>query len=265
MHPNVFLKSLWRNEIKSQVFVAMDFSAKFGQRFDTIIRPAIEAEPIEGENLKAFRVDNSATGDSILSEIVNGIAHSRLVLADVSVVDEGRFTEKPIRNSNVMYEVGVALACRSSSDVLLVRDDTKNFLFDVSTIPHLHIDFSNPAAAIAVLRKLLTDRLRESDFIHDARVIMAVRSLSNNEYQVLKFLADLPPGRAYDFVDQLTGLCNMPDENGIDRLLDKGCLQSVGLTPGTENVAYTITQFGRIVFNAINQHFLNLRPRPKTQ
>ena len=115
MHPNVFLKTLWRKEILNQIFVAMSFEDRFRSRFDDIIRPAIEDETFGDIALSAYRVDNSKTGDSILSDIANGIAHSRLVLADLSVIDEGRYKETPIRNGNVMYEVGVALACGSPS------------------------------------------------------------------------------------------------------------------------------------------------------
>jgi hypothetical protein len=135
MHPNAYLQSLWRTELRDQVFVAMSFDPRFNDRFTQVIKPAIEAEPLHGHVLEAYRVDNSKTGDSILTDIVDGIAHSRIVLADLSVVDEGRYTDTPFRNGNVMYEVGVALAARQPSEVLLVRDDRKRFLFDVSTIP----------------------------------------------------------------------------------------------------------------------------------
>jgi hypothetical protein len=62
MHPNLFLNTLWRPELVDQVFVAMSFHESFKPRFEDVIRPAIEAEPINGIELKAFRVDNSRTG-----------------------------------------------------------------------------------------------------------------------------------------------------------------------------------------------------------
>jgi hypothetical protein len=84
----------------------MSFEKRYENRFNEIIAPAIESIEVEGEKLKPFRVDLSKTGDSILTEIMDGIAHSRFFLADVS--SSGR----PYRNGNVMYEVGLALACR---------------------------------------------------------------------------------------------------------------------------------------------------------
>jgi hypothetical protein len=149
MHPNAYLRAFWRNETLDQVFVAMSFEARYKDRVESIFKPAVEEREIAGLRLKAFCVDNSKTGDSILTEIVSGIAHSRIVLADVSAIDDERPAgTRAIRNGNVMYEVGVALACRQPSEVLLVRDDdTKDFLFDLSSIPHATIDFHNTTAA----------------------------------------------------------------------------------------------------------------------
>jgi hypothetical protein len=47
---------------------------------ETIIKTAIETEPILCRRRKP-RVDNSKTSDSILSNILDGVAHSRIVLA----------------------------------------------------------------------------------------------------------------------------------------------------------------------------------------
>ncbi len=126
MHPNTYLRTLWREETLDQLFVAMSFEPRFEERYRDIIKPAVERAPIAGRRLKAYKVDNSLTGDSILTDIADGIAHSAVILADVSVIDEGRFTGCPIRIGNVMYEVGIALSCRLPSEVLLIRDDEKN-------------------------------------------------------------------------------------------------------------------------------------------
>jgi hypothetical protein len=213
MYPNTFLKSMWRSEILDQVFVAMSFEGRFRERYQDVIQPAIESETISGLALRAHRVDNSKTGDSILSEIVDGIAHSRLVLADVSVIDEGRYTGVPIRSGNVMYEVGVALACRNPSDVLLVRDDSKDFLFDVSTIPHMTLSFLDQDGAIKQLRTALEGRISESRLVEDARTRMASRVLTQMEIFVLGKLAGARPDEGLDLatpqINQLSPPWNM--------------------------------------------------------
>ncbi len=118
MHPNIYLRSFWRSTFTSSVFVAMSFAELYKKRFDEIIKPAIEDITYRGQKLKANRVDLSKTGDSILSDIVDGIAHSIMVLADVSVIGYDSKTGHSYRNGNVMYEVGLALACRQPSEVL---------------------------------------------------------------------------------------------------------------------------------------------------
>src|SRR6266542_3542020 len=139
MHPNVFLKTFWRMELKPQVFVAMSFSERYQKRFDDVIAPAISTIAVGGVPLEPHRVDLSKTGDSILTDIMEGIAHSQMVIADVSSVGKDSVTGDPYRNGNVMYEVGIALACRQPQEILLIREDNDRFLFDVSTIPHMRL------------------------------------------------------------------------------------------------------------------------------
>ncbi len=223
----------------------MSFEARFDERYHTIIKPAIEAEPISGATLKAYRVDNSKTGDSILSEIVDGVAHSRIVLADVSVIDEGRYTQVPVRNGNVMYEVGVALACRIPADVLLLRDDSKAFLFDVSTIPHITIDFSLRDLAIKRVRAAIADRLSESKLLEDARVKIAAYAMTQHEIRVLRRLAQLRTGEGLDLVLPQIRQAPFPDQIGLDALIRKGCVKSVAIKAEGGNVFYALTPFGR--------------------
>lgn len=84
----------------------------------------------------------------MLTDIMDGIAHSLMVLADVSTAGKDQNTGEPYRNGNVMYEVGLALACRQPAEVLLIRDDRDRFLFDVSTIsPSNLTTFARPFLA----------------------------------------------------------------------------------------------------------------------
>lgn len=245
MHPNAFLQTFWRSELKPQIFVAMSFDPAYQNRFDEVIRPAIENIMVEGIRLKAYRVDLSKSGDSILTDIVDGIAHSQMVLADVSTVGNDSKTGVRYRNSNVLYEVGIALACRQSSEVLLVRDDDDKFLFDVSTIPHQRLDFSDVFTARGMLQNELMERLRMRNLLNDARVQTAVRSLSSEEIAVLNRVADYPPEKAFGrWANQGTvdsfGIASYP------RLLDKKLIHAVALSDEGKAV-YLLTPIGRAV------------------
>ena len=84
MHPNAYLRSFWRAEVRPEIFVAMSFADVYQARFKNVIEPAIAAlDPVK---LSPKRVDLSKTGDSILTDIIDGIAHSAMVLAHVSIV-----------------------------------------------------------------------------------------------------------------------------------------------------------------------------------
>ena len=225
MHPNSYLRTFWRKEVRPEVFVAMSFAGALQQRFEDVIRPAIESIVHRGRKLKANRVDLSQTGDSILTDIVDGIAHSELVLADVSTIGYDAKTGDPYRNGNVMYEVGIALACRHSAEVLLIRDDAHKFLFDVSTVPHKHIDFTDPAAATATLERELEGRLAERDHLLDARLLTTAAQLTTGERKLLKGFAGYGPGKTFWLTKTGIGAHAV-----VTRLLDKQLIVTVGVT-----------------------------------
>jgi len=265
MHPNAFLTTLWRAEVADRVFVAMSFDSRFDSRFAEVIRPAIETGPIEGLHWQAHRVDISKSGESILTEIVSGIAHARVVLADVSVIDEGRYTQIPIRNANVMYEVGIALACRTPSDVLVVRDDSKPLLFDLSTIPTLHVDFHDvPASQFklfgphypTVFVRHHWSRMREFDRLQ------AAKSKRNECPEV----AVRSPGRTCRrSIDNRDRQDLNTTERGLSGLLSKGFVRSVGLNSKTGGIFYSLTSLGRALAQAAEQHLLKLDPADRPE
>lgn len=244
MHPNVFLKTFWRMDLRPQIFVAMSFAEEYRARYEKVIAPAISALSVNSIPLVPYRVDSSKSGDSILTDIMDGVAHSQIVLADVSSAGRDSKTGEPHRNGNVMYEVGLALACRQPAEVLLVRDDRDKFLFDVSTVPHMHIDFTDPGRARELLQTELLARLREQSYLNDTRVQLAVASLSNQEIQLLSELADLGPGQVRGW--EVGGTVLSVYEAAIMRLLDK---RLIALTGKFERgfPAYQPTPLGRIV------------------
>ena len=226
MHPNAFLKTFWRAELRPQIFVAMSFADAFKGRFDRVIEPAIRGIAVGGVPLVPYRVDLSKSGDSILTDIVDGIAHSQMILADVSVIGYDPEMKAHFRNGNVMYEVGIALACRQPSEVLLIRDDEHRFLFDVSTIPHMRLDFRQVDQARSDLHEALLARLKERKLVDDARVQIALASLSSEEVTALKGYAEYPPdtvwGRPNKGTVDFFGMASIP------RLLDKQLIKVVG-------------------------------------
>jgi hypothetical protein len=272
MYPNIFLRTFWRMNLKPYVFVAMSFADLYQKRFEDIIVPAIQSISWGNEKLKPLRVDFSKTGDSILTEIMDGIAHCQIFLADVSSVGYDSKTSTSYRNANVMYEVGLAVACRQPTEVLLIRDDRHPFLFDVSTIPHKYIDFSDVKKARKELRQELRARLRERDRLDDARVQLAVATLSSEEMTMLaEFLRFGPydefgfPQPQYSYYLNPTG--GPPHQvtvrdvllmSAIPRLLDKEIIKVTGLNQHGEPV-YQWTQLGYVVAQRAQRNLRQIR------
>ena len=259
MNPNTFLKTFWRLELKPQVFVAMTFAPEYQKRYDDVIAPAVKSVLLNNSPLIPYRVDISQSGDSILTDIDDGIAHSQLVLADISTVGKDSVTGVPYRNGNVMYEVGLALACRQPSEVLLVRDDHDSFLFDVSTVPHMTIDFTDAAA-----RRRLTDelrkRLREQKFVNDARVQMARASLSGEEVFLLTKM-DYSPSTVWG--QKVKGLSNWFSQ-ATSRLVDKQLIRVAGRFEEDE-MAFAFTPLGYAVQQLVKKGLPTLVPKENPQ
>lgn len=243
MHPRVFLDNFWRNDLEDAVFVCMSFHPRFHDRWKGIFKPAIEGSAIHGKNLRAVRVDIRKSGDSILTEITSGIAHAQLVLADISVTDEWEEDGESrwFRNGNVMYEVGLAIACRQPVEVVLVRDDDRSLLFDLSHIPVLTFNPSGTEESIALIRRALEDRLQERDLIKDIRFASTLESLAQFEINLIRRNAHLQAlgweGPSYPPAVAIA----------LPRILDKGILRLVKPADGDRPDIYTWTTFGRAI------------------
>ncbi len=249
MHPRVFLDNFWRNDIADEVFVAMSFDPKYDERWDKIFVPAIEEMEIAGRNLKAIRVDIRKSGDSIVSEINNGIAHSQLILADISTIDQAKDNNVSgyHRNGNVMLEVGLALACRQPVEVILVRDDGEKLIFDLSHIPVVKFDPSNVEDSVFTIRKIISDRMQERDLIKDLRFNKVLESLGQFELNLIRSTAHLnvlgwegpsyPPAVA----------------TALPRILESGILRLAQISKDGKPDLYVWTTFGKAVANFVKK------------
>ncbi len=227
MLPKAYLDAFWRMELEPRVFVAMSFSREYDERFRKIIAPAVADLTGARQPLTAYRIDTSASGDAITTDIINGIVHSQLFLADVSTVCHDANSGKTYRNGNVMYEVGIAVSCRQPEEILLIHDDNDRLLFDVSTIPHIRINFLEEEAARVQLTSALRQRLAEQNHLRDARVERAIRSLSYDELSTIKFFLQCWPQQGFGFELRKQGI-NSPLLTGVPRLIDKGVLHCQG-------------------------------------
>jgi hypothetical protein len=171
------------------VFVAMSFDPQFDDLWAHVLRPAVSDVTLNGVPLRPHRVDLARKGDSILTEIVQEIAEARLILADVTTIGwlrKNRRKEKPVRNGNVMYELGLAHASRLPEEVVVVRADSDPLDFDVSGV-RVHRYPPNPDDATPFIGRLLVDALHAVDQCRTIAVRQALRSLTPHMFLLLHF------------------------------------------------------------------------------
>lgn len=242
MYPRDFLDSYWRPALRDSVFVAMPFHGEFDACWSTAIRPAIE-EDVAPKHV-AERVDATVLSGSIITKILDGIAHARLVLADISVAREGRWKDQ--RNANVMYEVGLAHACRHSTEVLLVRSDAEDINFDVAGIRVHTYDGADLPGARALFARLITDALVQIDQGMSIQVQRAVDALDEH---ALAYMRSNGAGRGFhvaEVTNMADALFMVNKAAALARLQSLGIVRCEPLHPAGKP-AYYWTEFGRAV------------------
>jgi hypothetical protein len=242
------------------VFVAMSFDRRFEAVWKNVLEPAVSDVKHKGEPLAAYRVDLSKKSDSIITEIVRGIAAARLVLADVSTIGwTRRWIRKgrPIRNANVMYELGIAHAARIPEEVVVVRSDGDPLDFDIAGV-RVHRYSPMHSEARETVRNLLTEALKSVDQRRSIAVQRALQTLDPEMYLLLNSFVEVPHPVQRTFGDVLG---SMERVGAICRLLEGGMLRATFgplpddfmVKPMAEFVRYRKTPFGADVFAAARE------------
>jgi hypothetical protein len=186
MYPRQYFDTYWRTDLRDEVFVAMPFHDEFNQVWQDAIRPAIEQDHLL--KLAAKRVDTSVLSGSIIVDILDGIAHSRLVFADVSVCREGKWAGQ--RNGNVMYEVGLTHALRQVEEIILVRCDNDEINFDLAGIRVNQYDRKEIQSTKILFSRLVADSLRAIDQSKSLQVQRAIDALDIDSLEYLTLFGE---------------------------------------------------------------------------
>jgi hypothetical protein len=182
MYPRDYFDTYWRTDLRDEVFVAMPFHEEFDPVWKQAIRPAVEED--SPSKLHACRVDASVLSGSVIVKILDGIAHARVILCDISVANTGRW--KGQRNGNVMYEVGLAHAIRQSTEVALVRKDGEEINFDVAGISVQRYDADNLDEARRLFASLIAESLAQVEQEKSLKVQAAIDALDADCLRILE-------------------------------------------------------------------------------
>lgn len=188
MYPRDFFDTFWRPHIRDEVFVAMSFNdSTLEPVWQQAIQPAIEKDC----GLKAIRVDVSVLTGSVITSILDHVAHSRLVLAEISIMGtSSRWAGQ--RNGNVMYEVGLAQAVRQSTEVVVIRYDDEQINFDVAGIQVHRYPVSDFVGTRELIAKLIRNAVREIDNTKALLVQRAIDALDADTMNYIRANAGRP-------------------------------------------------------------------------
>jgi hypothetical protein len=240
-------------------FVAMSFDSRFDARWAEVIGPAIRSISVNDVPLEPHRVDLRAAGDSILTEILDGIARCRIFLADITAI--GEVDRRAVRNANVMYEVGLAHAVRQPEEVLLLRSDDRELGFDVANVRvHQYDPDGSPPLARQFVAEKIVQSLHEVDLKKGLAVRRGAESLDFPSWIVL--LESHGTGPLHHPATRTMGqaLGAVARGQAINKLLDIGALRADFVrptadllenpqAPAEQLITYRPSAFGSAIVN----------------
>lgn len=248
MYPREYFDTYWRGDLKNEVFVIMSFAPEFQPVWENAIKPAIE-DDTDGAPF-AHRVDATVLADSIVTEILDGIAHAKLVFADISVCSSGRW--KGQRNANAMYELGLAHALRRPQELVVVRSDHEKINFDVASIKIQDYELSDLPAARQRFSQLLNEGVIQIDQVKHLKVTQAEESLDGDTLSLMvrrgkaEYFSVTNPTTMRDVMGQIAG----GEKDSVRHMLSLGIIRSdSNLAAGA--YAYHWTEFGKAVLKKL--------------
>lgn len=243
---------------KDNVFIAMSFDERFDSRWVNVIEPAVQMLRRNGNRFNPVRIDQSKVSDSIMTRILLEISEARLILADISSI--GQVGKRNVRNGNVMYEIGLAHAVRLPEEVILVRSDDDDLLFDVQGIKvHKYSPDDDPETSKEFLCTLMIEAMNQVELTRSAAVKDAMGRL---DFECFWILFE-SMGKAIEHPQVRTmrdvmgvGTSRIP---AIIRLIEKGLLKldvetitperlkEMGNISREDIFRYEISEFGKAV------------------
>ncbi len=250
MYPREYFDTYWRGDLKNEVFVIMSFAPEFQPVWEQAIKPAIEIDTV-GTPF-ANRVDATVLAGSIITDILEGIAHAKLVFADISVCTAGRWEGQ--RNGNAMYELGLAHALRRAQELVVVRSDHEQVNFDIAAIRIQDYNLSDLPAARKIFSLLLNDGLKQIDQVKHLKVTEAVERLEVETLHLMSLL-----GKEEYFPS------TSPKESEMENFMQKDILRNgsalrhllsldiIRFDPSVADgkVVYRWTEFGKAVLSKL--------------
>jgi hypothetical protein len=176
-----------QSEIESDsAFLIMPFNDNFTQIHGVITSVCKDL------SVRCKRADDIFASNPIMTNILQGIISSEIIIADI--------TEK---NPNVYYELGIAHTCRDKEAIIIITQNTNNLPFDISHLSILKYDLDNiPEFKFNLKEKISVCRnasIRDSYF----RQFLRAHNIGKNEIEKFLELAKKISEARLDIVFQI--------------------------------------------------------------
>lgn len=249
MYPREYFDTFWRGDLRNEIFVIMSFAEEFQAIWADAIKPAIE-EDTTGTPF-AHRVDATTLSGSIVTEILDGIAHAKLIFAEISVCIDGRW--KGQRNANAMYELGLAHALRPAQELVVVRCDHEEINFDVAGVKLQNYSKQDVAGARAGFARLLNSGLAEIDRHKHLKVKDAIAKLDEDTLNLMheagskEYFSINTPRTVVEMMNQQ----HRGIKGAVRHLLSLGIVR-FDANLSTNTYVYNWTDFGKAVLSSLD-------------
>lgn len=243
MYPKSFFEQFWRgSDIKNQLFVGMPFDIALDNKWELIQKAANETA---FDN--ALRVDENLSADTFQEKIWDGIAHSSLLLFDIS--DDPKLLKYTsskkdvcLANQNVLYELGIAMTVREPTEILIIREASESKVpSNIST--NSCISYRKEDLTVEWLADYLKNKNESIDWNSKRLVKHTTKLLDADSLALINQFGDLPGEGNFAGV-------NLP----VSRLLELGLLYTTTCQKeqGKLEFSYRWTGFGKKVIECIS-------------
>lgn len=246
----IFLPSKIDENQKETVFVCMPFDDKPG-RWDDMQKACEEL------GLECTRVDTSKDSNIILTKILCGIAHSSILIFDLSAdtrynctkKENGEQKDKNIVNHNVIYELGIAQVVRSPEKIIIIRDKDDCLDWPSNLLGMNYKVCDKPPEGFKIWLKELIINAKESKEFYSKELIESTGKLIDYESLILLEHYGRYPQNCSDINP---GFFRPEQKYALARMLDLGLLKlETSKKDGELKHSYWFTRFGRKVIEKL--------------
>jgi len=250
MHRKWFFDQFWEGDQRDVLYVFMSFSELYNQKFDLIKEVAKDHF-----RERADRADCSEGSNVIMTDVMNGIANSKMLLFDLS--DDSKHDQncKEKTCQNVLYELGIAHSIREPEDIILIRKKSDiKVPFDIFDVRR---DQYEGELDPSWLKEKIERALKNQEWHKSKRVVAAIKSLDPYAAEILNEFGRYPERNSnfnlqqvIDTLLMFKGLVMSYAEatTTLGRLVDLGIIRFELAIHGVDaHHSYSFTQFGRMI------------------